>query len=276
MINIVYVDVYFCFNFLMDFFVLYGMRLILKEGGISARDSMAAFLGALYATVILIMGEGGILRGIFTYLIIPILMIAITTKNKTIRILIKRVGMLYFMVFVVSGIINAIYYGSFQGKTLVESALQIQIGQLNIWLIVTVIIVCLSMVKCVWKIIRNNIETGENLYEVKIIFGRNKIKGKGLRDTGNQLVEPITGKSVFIIEQEMLKDIDISLLKPIFIPFNSVGKEHGLMEGFVGDSINIEGRIVESPIIGIHKGKLSQENKYNMILPPNICEGESK
>lgn len=276
MINIVYVDVYFCFNFLMDFFVLYIVRLLLKEGGWSGKDCIAALVGATYATVILVVGKGGFLEGLFTYLLIPVAISIITSRQRTISVIFKRIGIIYFCVFVISGMINAIYYGSLIGKTLFEKTLEIELGNISIWLIITVMVICISIIKTIWNVAKSHFENCKNLYEVSVIVGEQKIKAIGLRDTGNQLIEPLTGKSVFIIEKNLLQKVDYSTLKPIYIPFNSVGKEHGLMEGFVGDLIIIEGNLIEKPIIGIHKGKLSRENKYNMILPPNICKGESK
>lgn len=276
MINIVYVDVYFCFNFLMDFFALYIMRLLLKEGQCHVTDCLAAFVGALYATFVLIMGKGGFVESLFTYLIVPVVMTTITANMRTARIILKRTGIMYFLIFVISGIINAIYYSSLGGRTLLEKALELQLGNVSTWLIITVLIICISVIKAVWNIVKNNIKNYENLYSVTLVVGNHKIKTKGLRDTGNQLIEPLTGKPVFIVELGLLQNVETANLKPVFIPFNSVGKEHGIMNGFIGDLINIEGHIIEKPIIGIHKGKLSQGNKYNMILPPNIFKGESK
>lgn len=276
MINIVYVDVYFCFNFLMDFFILYLMRLLLKEGRWWGKDCIAALIGAIYATIILIIGKGGFVESIFTYFVTPMAMSAISANIKTIKILLKRTGIIYFLTFIISGIINAIYYGSLTGRILLEKTVELQLGKISIWLIITVIIMCISVAKIAWNSFKNNLKSYENLYSVSVVIGNKTVTAKGLRDTGNQLVEPITRKPVFIIEHDLLRGIEQKALKPVFIPFNSVGKEHGLMEGFVGDVINIEGLCIEKPIIGIHKGKLSQENKYNMILPPNICKGESE
>ncbi len=276
MINVVYVDVYFCFNFLMDFFCLWFIRLLLKEKKLWINDSIGALIGAVYATIVLILGKGGGVETLFTYIMVPLLIGIITESKRTLRKVLQKIGMLYFSVFLISGIINAFYYSSISGKNIVEKTLGFQIGEISVWFIGTILIISIAIIKVVWIWIQRNINSRKDLYKVVIVVGDKKLNVIGLRDTGNQLIEPITGKSVFIIEQNLLRVNQVKQEKPIYIPFNSVGKEHGVMEGFVGDRIEIEDCIVEKPIIGIHKGKLNQEDKYNMILPPNIIKGESK
>ena len=56
------------------------------------------------------------------------------------------------------------------------------------------------------------------------------------------------------------------------VPYNSVGKSHGIMEAFVADKMIIGNKEIDNTIIGIHEGKLSQNRQYNMILHPELIE----
>lgn len=270
MINIVYVDVYFCFNFLMDFFVLYLLCILSNNKPAMLSCSLSSIIGAFYGTFILIMDKGGIVQNIFTYILIPCLMVVILFKNLCIRNIVKRVMILYLIVFILSGLIYALYYSFEQGKNLVDRAFNAQIGNVSIWVIGTIIIVIFSIIKCFRDCIHRDYEKEKNKFNVKIRLGEKEIEAIGLRDTGNQLIEPITRKSVFIVEEKILNNINLDDENIVYIPFHSVGKEHGLMRGFIADYIVVEKRYIKKPIIGIHKGSLSGQNEYNMILPPNI------
>ena len=87
---------------------------------------------------------------------------------------------------------------------------------------------------------------------------------------GNSLIEPVTNKPVSIIEEDKLAEADMENMKYIFVPYNTVGKSHGLMKAFVVDKLVVNDITTEKAIIGIYKGKLSQNNKYEMILNPDI------
>ena len=113
-----------------------------------------------------------------------------------------------------------------------------------------------------------------NIYKVSVVLGSKEIELKALRDTGNSLVEPMTGKPVSIVEKNAVNQFKNETIKYLLVPYNSVGKKHGLLEAFIADKISVNGIEIEKAIIGIYNGKLSQNNKYEMILNPNLFEKE--
>ena len=50
----IYLDVYFSFNFLMDFFVLFLTGIIIKNNKKIYRTIVSAIIGATYATIVMI------------------------------------------------------------------------------------------------------------------------------------------------------------------------------------------------------------------------------
>ena len=116
----------------------------------------------------------------------------------------------------------------------------------------------------------NYIKRVGNIYTAYLFINDTKISAIALRDTGNSLIEPVTKKPVSIIEEDKLVEADMENMKYIFVPYNTVGKSHGLMKAFVVDKLVVNDITTEKAIIGIYKGKLSQNNKYEMILNPDI------
>lgn len=115
------------------------------------------------------------------------------------------------------------------------------------------------------------------IYTVSLIYKGNEVKVSGLLDTGNRLKEPISGKPVHIIEEEVIKSI-ISHMEPSshnirIIPFHSVGKNKGIMTGIIIDKIIVYGNtetVCEKPVIGLYNGKLSGDDTYSMLLNSSL------
>ena len=95
-----------------------------------------------------------------------------------------------------------------------------------------------------------------------------------LIDTGNGLREPVSGRSVSILEEEVFQKMKEHLLpeKMKVIPYHSVGKAHGIMMGMEVSNIKIrtddgEKELPEG-ILAMYQGKLSKSGSYQMILSP--------
>ena len=102
------------------------------------------------------------------------------------------------------------------------------------------------------------------------------VEFEALIDTGNGLVEPISQKPVAILEAEQWKKLKIWMRpeKYKIIPYHSLGKENGVMEGYEIDTMKVKGKENEKQfhevIIAIFKGKVSKKGSYQMILPPEL------
>lgn len=103
---------------------------------------------------------------------------------------------------------------------------------------------------------------------------------RALIDTGNSLREPISGRPVSIVEDGIL-DCLVGVKAPEklkLIPYHSIGKEHGMMEGYEIPEILIEedGKKIrwQKVIAGISRNRISAEGKYQMILHPELTESE--
>lgn len=115
----------------------------------------------------------------------------------------------------------------------------------------------------------------------KVLLKNNgkQIKVNALIDTGNSLIEPISGKPVSIIEKRLLDPIleESDLTGFRIIPYRSVGTENGILYAYKIPEIIIEknGMIksCKDNYIGISEAAISAKSNYRMIIHPKLMEG---
>ena len=137
---------------------------------------------------------------------------------------------------------------------------------------------------------------------VEIRVQRHLFKVTGLVDTGNQLVDPLSGSPVIIVEYSVLKpylpselqeiintggEVDLSKLAKVMpeegtvpsfrlIPFTTIGKRHGMLVGFRPDEITVftGGQELHKTdvVIGIYNRRLSSRGGYRALLHPDLIQ----
>lgn len=117
------------------------------------------------------------------------------------------------------------------------------------------------------------------IIKVDIHFSREeKISLTALVDSGNSLVEPISGLPVSVVAENSIIEYKEKLRPEKFrlVPFRSVGEAKGILEAYFIDKIKIYGKndtyIIEPALIGIAKEDISTGNNYHMILHPLLLE----
>ncbi len=123
-------------------------------------------------------------------------------------------------------------------------------------------------------------QTGKNrpadLYKVKLRGRLNEIELDALMDTGNSLREPISGRPVSVVEEECFQKL-LGAKEPEklrAIPYHSVGKSNGIMEGYEIPEIIIKGREEsirwQKVVVGVSRNRVSANGRYQMILHPDL------
>ncbi len=108
---------------------------------------------------------------------------------------------------------------------------------------------------------------------------REKVEIEALLDTGNTLVEPISGKPVSVAEPEILEKMLGGEWPEGYrmVPFCSVGKQHGLMKAYMVKAIWVEVdgcyKECQNIYVGESKEFFKEGSRYRMILNPGILEG---
>ena len=144
------------------------------------------------------------------------------------------------------------------------------------------------LISVVYSIIKNKHSKKKKVCDIKFAIDGNEKQVKALIDSGNFLKEPITGVPVVVVETmymfglvpkeilenieniitgnlEVLNDSTRFLSKFRVIPFNSLGKENGLLLGIKADYLQVieneeyEHKKIENVIIGLYDKTLSKE-----------------
>ena len=124
----IYLDVYFSFNFLMDFFVLFLTGIIIKNNKKIYRTIVSAIIGATYATIVMITegmeiyqksigifqkGIGDLtkpLKIVLTYVVIVYVMELIAYGKYNAVTMTRNMIIIYIITFILSGAVNAYYW----------------------------------------------------------------------------------------------------------------------------------------------------------------------
>lgn len=279
---IVYLDIVFLENVVMNYIILIATSLISKNRIKLIPLFLASIIGALYAILNFILPMNT-LENIFFKIFISIVMIKISFVDLKIRKFLTALIMFYltsltfggasFMVMFLN-IKNEVMYGALLGFVLIF---------------------------IVSKTIKKRIIDTNLFCELEIFYDGKSSKIKTLVDTGNLLKEPISNEDVIIVEKESLKtfindkvlreikniingnllgDVDEEIYRYKFkvIPFTSLGNDNGILLGFKPDYIKVysddEEMVKNDIFVGIYDGKLSSVNAYSSLIGVNILKGE--
>ena len=120
-------------------------------------------------------------------------------------------------------------------------------------------------------VLKNGMTLRSSLYEVTLYYQGKQRTVRALRDTGNQLYEPYGHQPVHILEQSVCREFGEPVSEVLYVPFCSVGKEHGILAAVRMDRIEVWQqerlvRVLERPWVAISETPLSARHKYEMLL----------
>ena len=181
----VYIDVYFIENALLDAQVLVFVLLLLKERIVIWRLAAASVTGGIGAALILLAGVNYGIIYVCIVLLLDFVMIYISVSGKfrqkaDFRKLIM--GVIYF-----HGMVFA--YGK-----LTECAVRLGLGTAA-----RVAVAVIVLLAVLFMAVYHKVKEQKQLYDVVLIQNGNNIELKALFDTGNLLIEPISGKQVSVL-----------------------------------------------------------------------------
>lgn len=291
---VVYADILFFENLLAN-------CLILKlTGAISGfevrviRMIFAASIGAIYAVLAVTIPETAILSGLLTRIIVSVLMILIAFKIRNVSEFLRRWGMMLLSAFLLAGCTYGLssllgggtsYFGGimYVSPRVILKAFLFSAG------------LCIVLVRPIGKILSGRAFKEGSIIPVHIRMGDRSVRFYALVDTGNSLIDPLTGYPVMIVEADSIrtilptevyeaavsnnievytsKDEKSPWLKRLhLIPFKSIGKENGMLTGFRPDNIRIRQdgsfKEINDVIVGICTTKLSGSAKYSALVGP--------
>lgn len=260
----IYIDSIFIVNLVMDFLLLKLTVKTLKKTATFLRLFTGSIIGALGYCLILCLPEGiYFIKTVCGMIPVALLMVKIGCQTRRIKELLYAAGYLFTYAFLLGGfilfLIKRVPFLKAHGDSIL---LLLFVGYLGFLL-------CLNGIRKCRKKEQNH------FCQIRLCGDDSPICVYGLIDTGNGLIEPISRKPVAILESEVWSKMEKAKRPEKFriIPFHSIGKESGILEGYEVEKIEIEYEMgrkeLTDVLIAVFEGKLSVKGDYQMILPPH-------
>lgn len=282
-----YIDAFFLVNTIMNFFILLVIKRILRCTATRLNILIGSVVGSLLTCLLIVLP----VKGIFLKLLLihcgaNFITAMISLKIKRFCQLMKAVVLLYFITFLFGGIL--------------QWCTEITSTPLNVIKLVILGACCYGIISVSIHFFQYYKKKDSSLVAVTIMKDGSKKELIGLIDTGNSLLEPVTGKPVNIISLELVKGfLSNEVMKYLesfyrneihhnetptfeelgtifYIPFHSVGKKSGVMPALTFDMMLMkkenENILIKSPIFAICENSFVSKDRYQIILNPKLSD----
>ena len=277
----VYIDIFFFVNFLMNLQVFQIMNYWRKKPAFTKRSIAGAALGALLGVMVLMLGiRTRWILWMVIYVAGTAFLIRVVYGKMTVSGHLRCMIGFYLTAAAVSGTL----FGIRELCSLHSSSMAfLLMGSMGIQL----------AVRKIRKICTNRMPE-QHMYETWIVWRGRRVQGTGFLDTGNRLVEPVSGAGVSIVTKELFqkfltKEEEIQFSKTLsegmlnnrgtlllrYIPYHSVGEERGFLPGILVDEMEIrlaDGKRIrkERDWLGIYDKCLSNDAGFDILFHSQI------
>lgn len=264
-VYIFYADIYFIQNFVIKIAVIYlsmyanQVHMPLKTGKGIGKIVLAAFLGTIIEIIGLSMVSFiGMPYALFLLLThafeVPCMIRFVLRRGRQIkRVIITG----YFFVMIINAVLELLWnwFGAYGRYLFLLCA---SCGGVYIGL-------------CIYQ---NYGRMQKGIFPVELFHSGKTIFTYGFYDSGNRLKDPYTQKGVHIVSEKIVKQFSLELQKEVYVPYQALGKEQGLLKVYYLDGIKIlkEQEIIEFEKVPVGEAEesLFQNKKHQMILNEEV------
>lgn len=306
---IVYVDLIFFMNFVIDGTLLLATGWTRKIKMKGWRIAAGAAIGAMYV-ILMLFPETSILFTLLFKFIFSVLMILVSFGMGRFQQFLRTMGAFYLVNFVAAGGILGIHYMLLSSGDVMNGIWYTHTGGLSFELKLSLGFVLIALLLIVWFYLRvsksnqRQMEVSQWITDLTVCLDDLEFNCKGLIDTGNRLYDPLTNTPVMVIEVDIMQSyipeawvnriknaeveqIFMDLDKTCFkgqerirlVPFRGINKGGQFMLAIKPDQVKIrynEQWITTSKVlVGMNGGKLSSDGSYQAILHPALIEIET-
>jgi len=295
----IYLDILFLENLVINYMILTVTHRLSKNNTTNLRKFLGALVGALYVVVLILFPGIKYYYTVFAKILLSFLIIKVSFPITKIKIFLKVLAIFYISTFIFAGAAFSFLYFNNNGG-FVKNGIVYVFWDSKITVILLSVFTIAILLKIIWEVIQHKINSQQLIISLFIEFEENKtIKVPALIDTGNLLIDPLTKVPVVVVEFCAIKEILPIEIQEIFqnkieddlptvtkivststwfskfrvIPFNSLGKENGILIGFKPDYIkfkaennNNSGEEIKNVIIGIYNRKISKNDNYSALI----------
>lgn len=304
---VVYADVVWFVNFVMDAVLLATSAWIAKRDRRWRRILLGALIGSLYA-MLLFLPRLSTLTTWPGKAIASLVMVYVAIPHRSWLDLLRNCTLFYFVAFVFAGAAVAMHYAipgvSMAGGTIVGGKHLAYVTSTKSLSLVVAIVLGTMLISYATKRAHRLRRLEASLYRAKLTFNGSQACFLGLADTGNQLRHPLSGRPVCLVDlavlHPLLPDGLSGVLKggePVYdamnqlpeslvsrftvVPFRGAGGSQTFCLAFRPDALSLvsddENEIVAGPcLIGIHVEPLSTDGRFQAILHIDAITGDDQ
>jgi len=293
----VYLDVLTVVNAVMNFIILLLTSWLAQVPARFSRLAGGALLGTAYA-VYLVLNPTTRLAGWPAKVGASLAILAATYFPMPAVRFVRVVGYFYLISFTLGGAALAVHYLS-QGLVLPTTGPWPGIPW---WTLAAGLALAIPLTRLAWTYFKQRRWQDELKATLIVDWRRQQVEVPGILDSGNMLVDPLTGAPVMVVEAQALAaiipeaiialveggirgELDLeslgrtlanepSAVRFRVIPFDSLGQENALLLAFRPDRVQIKyrGQIVSVPqaIVGLSPGYLSPEGGWRALVSPEV------
>lgn len=254
-----YIDVLFCVNFMMDYFLLLIGKRILKCSATQGNICIGSLAGSVLTCVtVVIWILPSWVKLIIFYAGIPALMLKIGLGIRGGREFLRGVIGIYIGGFLLGGVFTFLHQYVREGSFFFVVAVLSYHAVQGIW----------GFIVCMQRFLSYRCK-------VTLLLNGGECTVEAIIDTGNCLRDPKSNRPVCVLEEEKIHPYMTgeAIAKLRKIPFCSVGQKDGQLPILEIEEMRIykekEYRI-SHPVIGICGESISGSGEYSMILNPDI------
>lgn len=242
---VIYVDLVFIFNFLIDFSLLLLVSMVLKRKIKIIRIFLGSLVGSITSFFIFFTVSNFVL--FIVKLVVSILMVLTCFSYYNRKYFMTNLIYLYFLSIILGGIL---YF------------LDIQFGFLNVWMILLSPLFLFIYVK---KVRRVN-KSASYYYNVDVYYKGNKYCFNAFLDTGNKLYDQYKKRPIILVYNPK---IEYDYQRGILVPYKTASGE-GIMKCIYADKVIInDNKEVLNVLIGLCSCDFNIAG-VNMILHMDI------
>lgn len=295
---VVYIDVLFVVNLIINYLLLLASSVFTGIKINKFRVLAGSLVGAVYA-VFMFFPNFSYIYSTFFKMLISMLIVAISFSFYTIRSYLKTLIVFYIVSFGFGGCVLGVFYFSDVGARL---GAVYSNGILYFNLPWTILLISWGLFFISIKLFGffSQKTYKSHCLKRKIILHLDSKSAEitALLDTGNSLVDPVTLTPVIIVEYKLIKELFCEEIKatlnqlnsdnlnwilddvtqkglPIrLIPFSSIGKENGMLLGFVPDNVEILDsygvKSINKCVVALYDKPISSDRSYGALLNPYL------
>lgn len=255
-----YIDIAFIVNFIADYLLLATLRFLLKLPGSRQRIAGGSAAGAVYGCLLPFCADFSMILSVTMSGIAAALMVRIAYGPVSKREWIKEVLALYVLAVGFGGIMELLYEHTKVGSYMT----MVWMGQWE-YALPTVMWLAMAagsilLMRAIWQFWQELSRERKYLYPVWLFYGKTRVKATGYLDTGNRLVEPVSGEAVQIVSSDVWQQLGGGSQNSVLIPYRTVGNPGGMMEGIRIDRMEIRQ-------IGFRERKIVKRNLWIAKAP---------